>query len=232
MLMLWGRLGRSDVTAGALVAVAYGIILLAIAAASPATPAHWERADPILLLVPRAAMPWLVPALAVAGAVAWRRVARPSRDEARRAALHAGAGVVAAIAMVGALRGLHGATLPSFIPAEESAGPGLLLGLCAGLAEEVLFRVGVLSLVFFALERRAPRPVAGGAAAVISALAFALLHQAGPVPAPAAWFLTRFLIPGLAMSLVALVVSPSAIISAHCAAHLLIPFAFAAPVAS
>jgi hypothetical protein len=41
--------------------------------------------------------------------------------------------------------------------------------------------------------------------------------------------LIRFLFPGLAMSLGAQLVSPSAVVSAHCAAHLLIPVAFSAP---
>ena len=70
----------------------------------------------------------------------------------------------------------------------------------AGYAEEVLFRLALLPVLYLALARRLTRPVAIAIAAILTGLAFALLHDAGPGAFELRYFITRVLIPGAAMS--------------------------------
>jgi hypothetical protein len=216
-------LTRMQIATAALIAQPFTFTLALLRLILPPSPANWSRADPILLILPRQPTLLLVPLAGVLAAAIWTMRVRPTAIEVRRGLLHAAFGAVVAIAIVIALRILAGPHLPSFIPAEESAGPGLLLGLTAGYAEEVIFRLILLPLAFFALARRTSSSVAIGASVVITGLGFALLHQAGPGPSSPAWFATRFLIPGCAMSAACFAVSPSFIVGAHCTAHLLIP---------
>ena len=58
------------------------------------------------------------------------------------------------------------------------------------------------------------------------ATAKALLHVHPDDPAPLAHFATRLLLPGALMSVAFLAVEPSFIVTAHCTAHVLIPFLF------
>jgi hypothetical protein len=196
----------------------FTVYLLVLRIIAPASESHWAHADPILLLLPRALTLALVPALGVTAAVLWLSRVRP-RLRLGEAAL----GVAAGCLLVLVLRAFAGARLPAFIPPEESAGPGFLLNMTAGYAEEVLFRLALLPLAWLGLRRlRLPRAAAALTAAALTGLAFALFHDA-------AWsslFVTRFLLPGFAFSLVALF-RPTFLVCAHCAAHVLIPALFA-----
>ena len=128
--------------------------------------------------------------------------------------------------LVGALRLAFGARWPSFIPPEESTAPGFLLNMTAGLAEEVLFRLLAIPLLFFAFRRRL-RPIpALLVAAVITGFAFAGLHEIGPAPFAWMYLVTRVVIPGFAMSLAWGLVHPAFVVVGHCAAHVLIPLLF------
>ena len=80
----------------------------------------------------------------------------------------------------------------------------------------------------FGLARRLPAWAAGAIAAVVTGLAFALLHDAGPGTFDGSHFLTRVLFPGVTMSLAWLLISPSFVVAAHAAAHLAIPMFFLA----
>ena len=214
------------VAAATLVAQPFTLVLLALLALRPATDAEWARADPILVLAPRALTLALVPILGIVTAVTWSRIARPSRDVLRGALVHASVGAAVAVIVVGVLRLTLGPQLPSFIPPEESAGPGMFLGEMAGYAEEVIFRLGVLPLVFGALARRtAPFP-AGLVSALVVGLSFAFLHAAGSPEWSWSHFVTRVVFPGMAMSLAALAISPSFVVGAHCTAHVVIPLLF------
>lgn len=212
--------------AAALLAQLVTVYLLVVRAIAPATETNWAHADPILAIAPRAVSLWLVPILAVVAAIAWLRISAPRAADLRRGLRHAAIGVAVAGAMVGLLRLLSGETLPSFVPAEENAAPGYLLSMTAGFAEEVLFRFAMLPVLYLLLARRLARPAAIAFAAVATGLAFALLHDAGPGSFDAGYFVTRLLIPGTAMSVLFLAVSPSLLVAAHCSAHILMPALF------
>lgn len=216
--------GVADFAAGALVLQPFTLYLVILGAVVDPTPFQWERADPILKLGPLVDLWRWIPLSGVVVAGVWTLAGRPSGAALRCAVRHALLGIAAALGLVGTLRVLGGPTLPSFIPAEENADPGPLLSMSAGYLEEVLFRLVVLPLALLALSPRRRR--ARGAAVVLTGLAFAVLHQLGPGPSPAAYFVTRFLVPGCAMSAGALLVSPGFVVAGHCAAHLLLPHLF------
>jgi hypothetical protein len=185
---------------------AYAAVLRVVA--PPAAPS-WAAADPFLNVLP----PLAVPALAVVAAIYWRPTRADVRAELPRVAL----GLAAGLGAVLLLRALSGPTLPSFVPAEEGAAPGLWLNISAGLGEEVVFRLALLPLLWGRLR---------GGAVLITGLAFAGLHEIGPAPFSAVLFATRFVLPGFGMSVAAVVLRPSFIVAAHLAAHLLLPLLF------
>ncbi len=216
-----------DVTAAALFGQVFAVYVVVLGLGLAPTETQWSEADPILGILPRLVSLWSVPLLSVVAVGVWWRIAEPSRDTLLRGALHAFAGLAVGVLAVGLLRLAVGPTLPSFIPSEESARPGFLLSMTAGYAEEVIFRPGLLPAAYFALRDRIPKHAAALVAALVTGLGFALLHDAGPGVFEMRFFLTRALIPGAAMSLAFVYVSPSFIVIAHASAHLLIPALFA-----
>ena len=163
---------------------------------------------------------WVVPFAAVI-ALPWL-LAFPSRQELRRGLLFALAGVSAAAIVILGLRIFHGPKLPAFIPPEESAAPGLALGVGAGILEEALFRFGALPALFFLLRLKWGKAGAASGAVLVTGLLFAISHEMGPGASPAfhaAYFVTRAVFPGVVMSAVFFAVDPAFIIAAHCAAH-------------
>ncbi|HEY3357745.1 MAG TPA: CPBP family glutamic-type intramembrane protease [Polyangia bacterium] len=203
----------------ALWAQAFALYLIALRFLAPPTAANWAQADPVLRLMPAA----LVPTLGIAVAAAWLWKARPSRLELRRSAWRALLGAAVALTVAVGLRASAGPHLPAFIPAEESAGPGLVLSMTAGYAEEVALRLLLLPILYGLLARRVSRPIAATVAVVATGAVFVLLHG----PAPAAWMVTRFVFPGCILSAACFAVGPSFVVSAHCAAHLALPVLFA-----
>jgi membrane protease YdiL (CAAX protease family) len=189
--------------------------LIVVRFVAPPTEANLQAADPFLRLLPA----WLVAPMAIAIAAAWLKRARPSREELGRAARRGLAGAAVGLAAVAALRAIAGPRLPSFIPAEESAAPGLWLSMAAGFGEELELRLLLLPIVYRLLSRsRFATPLA----IVITGAAFALLHGAAPLRFVA----TRFLLPGCAFSAAALALGPSFVVIAHCTAHLVLPLLF------
>ena len=199
-----------------------------MAIVAPATEAQWALADPILGLWPRAFAIWSVPIGALVAAGWWWRHAKPDRATVIAGLKDAALGVLIAFAGCAFMRWQSGPMLPSFVPPEESAGPGYLLSMSAGFSEEVVCRMALLPLVYFALEGKDKR-VQSLVAVVVTGLAFSLWHMAGETEISVRFFVTRFVIPGCGMSIIWLF-SPSAIVSAHSTAHLLIPALFQSPV--
>jgi membrane protease YdiL (CAAX protease family) len=217
------QLARSVAAASALV-LAFAALLVALDLRVPPSDAERHAADPLVQLL-GAHAPWIIVAATIAVAAAWRRYLRIER----RDLIWAFAGVAVAVALAFALRGIIGPRLPSFIPREESAGPGVTLGVAAGLIEEVMFRLVLLPVTLFVLARRIDHRLATVLAVVITAALFSLSHELGPaggVFAPR-FMLTRFVVPGIAMSSVALRTRMSFLVFAHCTAHLVIPSLFA-----
>jgi len=215
-----------DVTVAALFSLPYAAYLVVLQAVRPATELQWTLADPILVLSPRAATPWLSVVAALALAALWWKLAPPDRQALRRGAIGAIAGALLAALAWGALRLAVGETLPAFIPREESAGPGFLLSMTAGVEEEQLCRLALVPALFFPLRRRGVWRAAA-VAVLASGLVFAVWHAAGEATFAPVYFATRLLGPGCVMSLVWLV-SPPAIVVDHLTAHLFIPALFVA----
>jgi hypothetical protein len=123
--------------------------------------------------------------------------------------------------------------LPAFIPPEESALPGMAMGLCAALLEESVFRLGLLAPIYVVLVGRGRRRVPAAATAVlVTALVLALLHEVGPgaTEIPGQYLASRFLILGCLMGALFLSPGPVFLVAGHCAAHLAIPLLFSGAV--
>lgn len=187
-----------------------------------------QVADPLVQGLLPIAGTWTIAFIATAIAAAWLHAFRPPARDLRHAACFAALGAVAGLLLPLLIRWLHGDTLPAFIPPEESAAPGMTAGIGAGVIEEALFRLGLLPLAFFALRRHAGLFVAATGACVITGLGFALSHELVPAAGgfEAAHFATRVLIPGMAMSALAILLHPAFIISAHCSAHVALALLF------
>jgi hypothetical protein len=208
-----------DLACAALLVQPFAIYLTILRLVAPPTDANWSLADPFLRVLPAS----ILPALGALVAAAWLRLARPSRAELRAGATRAAAGAAIGACLVLALRALAGPTLPPFIPPEESAGPGRFLSLAAGYGEELEFRLLLLPILYQLLAWRMRPRVAIALGVVVCAAAFTLAHAA----APTSWMLTRFLVPGGLFAAACFLVGPSFVVSAHCAAHVLLPILFA-----
>lgn len=219
------RLDRARMGASAVLLLLSTPVFALMWLAQPPRPEQQLAADPLLSwLQPLGGAP-VVAALAAIAGIAWWRAARPDRRAWREATGYAIAGAAAGMLVPLLLHAYAGDTLPAFIPPEESAAPGMTLGIAAGLLEEVLFRFGTLPLVFLALHRRIGVLPAAALACVATGLLFALSHEAGQAFV-AAHFATRVLIPGIAMCLAAIVIHPAFVVTAHLAAHVAIPLLF------
>ena len=215
-----------DAAGGAWVALPFVALVVALERAAPPGPASLAAADPFVLTLRAWGGAFAVPALAAA-VIGFRLARVPPRDALDPATLVravAGAAVAAGVLLV--LRAAFGPALPSFVPPEESARPGLLLGLSAGVGEEVLFRLALLTSLAASMSGRR----GGRALAVVATGAlFAAAHE---LPPAARAFrpdllVTRFLVPGCAFGALYLVLGPAFLVAAHCTAHLLIPLLFA-----
>lgn len=217
------RYSHEETGAAAVVVIVFSVVAAVLAATVGYSGVQLARADPLVQVVHG---PWPDIALAFVIGLVALRAARPGRAALVRGLKYALAGATAAAVVIIALRASAGPVLPSFIPAEESARPGIALGVAAGLVEEAVFRLVVLVGAYALLSRRAgPVPATIGAALVTGFL-FALSHEVTPAAFDASHFATRMLIPGFVMSVLFLRVGPAFIVTAHCAAHLMIPFAF------
>ena len=116
--------------------------------------------------------------------------------------------------------------MPAFIPPEDSVAPGFVLNMTAGYLEEVVCRLAILPLAYFALRARL--------GASVSQRRCRSPSRASPSPRgtrSASHPQPRHLLhdtlrrAGLRDELLWLV-SPTATVSGHCTAHLLLPALF------
>lgn len=224
------RCTPEDVTAAAAWAVPFAALDAVLFFWRPATEAQLAASDPLVQLVESSAAAWVIVPFGLAVTLAWaaRRRRTPREEAFRDGGVWALIGALVAASVALLLYAVFGDTLPSFIPPEESAGPGLTLGVAAGYLEEVVFRLLLLPLVYLTARRwLSPWPSAIGAS-VLTGLLFALSHELGP--AGGGWELgylaTRALFPGVVMSLAFLRISPSFVVVAHLTGHLVIPVLF------
>lgn len=216
-----------DVAAGAWVVQVFGLYVVVLALFGGPTEAQWLRADPILRILPRGATLWGVPLLSAAVFLAWRAIRPLQPRDVLASFKYVASGTALAVAGLLALRLIGGPAMPDFVPPEESVKPGYLLGMSAGLAEELIFRLALAPLLFVAFRGWLGLYPAVALAVVVAALSFALLHEAGGGAAISAhYFLARFLVPGVVMGLAAFALSPAFVVAMHCTAHIMIPVLF------
>jgi hypothetical protein len=216
----------NDVAVAAWIAQLFAVYVIVLVLSGGPSEAQWLQADPILRILPRGATLWGVPLLSVTVFLAWR-AARPLRPRHVLASVgHVASGAMLAVAGLLALRLVAGPSMPDFVPPEESVKPGFLLGISAGFAEELLFRLALAPLLFVALRRRLGFHSAMVLAVVVTALAFALLHEAGGDAFSERFFIVRFLVPGTVLGLAAFALSPAFVVAMHGTAHIMIPLLF------
>jgi membrane protease YdiL (CAAX protease family) len=205
-----------DRAGGAAVVAPFVAAVAALEPWTPPTAAQAAAADPLVVTLRVLGGRFAVPLVAGAIVVACLRGGWSRASVAWSAA----AGAAAAVGVVLLLRAVAGPVLPAFVPPEESARPGLLLGLSAGVVEEAVFRVALLPLL--ARRGRALAVVATGAL-------FAVCHELPPAGRPFRpdVFTTRLLVPGCGMTALALALGTPFVVAAHCVAHLLLPLVFA-----
>lgn len=208
----------------AYVALAFGFYTLILLLVTTPTEAQWLYADPILKILPRAAVVWGIPILSILLFFIWRSLKPLQLEGVYPACKVALAGSATAIVVLLAMRLVDSEHLPSFVPPEESVKPGLLLGMSAGLAEELVIRLIVTPLLFVVLRTRLGFNWSVLITVVIAALSFALWHEAGSGAAAflPQYFVTRSIIMGLAV----FYISPVFVVALHCTVHVFIPLLF------
>ena len=217
-----------DMYFAACVALLFGGYTLILLLTTTASETHWLHADPVLKIFPEALTLWGIPVLSLALFFFWK-FQKPAQVQAVFSPLKfAFSGAAIAIVVLLALRVMLGENLPAFIPPEESVKPGYLLGMSAGLAEELIIRLMLTPLLFVVLRKRLGFHWSALVTIGIAALSFALWHEVGSIGDPFTLhhFTTRFLVPGVIMGLATFYISPVFLVSLHCAAHIMIPLLF------
>jgi hypothetical protein len=223
--------GARDLSAAALLLPAFAVVWLAVRTAAPPTPGELQASDPIVQGVNAWIGLWGIPLAGLICAAAWLWLAAPGSREISSAADQAG-WALALVALLGAIGILSGrSTLPDFVPPEESAAAGLLLGLGAAIIEEALFRLTLLPVSHEILHRVLSPLAAAALSIVVTSVSFALAHEIGPGAGvwSASHFAVRFLFPGCIMSALAFRPGPAFPVALHCSLHLVIPFVFQSP---
>lgn len=217
-----------DTAASSCAALVFGFYTLLLLAMMLPTGSNWVYADPVLKIFPAGVTLWGIPILSILLFIAWQ-MWRPTRGEAvRPAAIHAFSGVATALLALLALRLAIGDQLPAFVPPEESVKPGALLGMSAGLVEELVMRLMLTPLLFVVFRNWMGFHGAALGTIVVAAIGFAIWHEIG-LPAEAfdpAHVMTRIMVPGVVMGLATFYISPIFIVTLHCTVHVVQPWLF------
>ena len=193
-----------------------------------ASDTHWAHADPIPKILPKQATLWFIPILSFVLLLAWCSIQSPTKEIISKSLKHSAYGLATAIVLTLTVRLIVGPHLPTFIPPEESVKPGYLLGMSAGLSEELIFRLSLTPVIFVPLLKWIKVHYAGICSILVVALLFALLHEIGSVGEPFSvhYFMTRVIVPGCIMGLAFFYISPAFIVMMHCTVHIMIPLLF------
>ena len=219
---------RQDVSAAAALFLPFVLLFILLLNVAPPTASQLQASDPLVQLVNDYAGLWALGALSAFPALVWIALAPPSGEALLRGARRALAALLTTALGLPLLRLVAGPALPAFIPPEESALPGLALGVGAGILEEATFRLGLLAIAFVAARRFWRWTPATAFAVVVTGLAFALSHELGPgeVAFDPQFFATRFVVPGCIMSSLFFRPGPAFLVTLHCSAHIGIALLF------
>jgi hypothetical protein len=215
-----------DFATAALLAQPFLAWTIAMRLRYPPGPAQWGHADPILGVLPAESMQWLVPLCGAGLGIAWLVLAWPTGKLFLKGLA---AGVVGALLVAGGLvllARLRGPHLPPLLALEETPAPGPALSVMAAYLEETLCRLVVLPAVYFFMTERSSKLVSVIVASLVTGLVFAVAHESGEQAVNRVAFAVRALVPGVALSVFALVTKPSLAVVGHCAAHVAIPMCY------
>jgi len=217
-----------DTSASSYVALLFGFYTLILLLVTTPTAANWFNADPVMKVFPKALTLWGIPILSILLFFIWRFLTTLQSQAISLSWKFALSGSATALVALLAMRLVAGEDLPTFVPPEESVKPGYLLGMSAGLAEELIIRLILTPLLFVVLRKRLGFHWSALTTIIIAALSFALWHEAGSGAEAfmLQHFVTRFMIPGVIMSSMVFCISPIFVVSLHCTAHIMIPLLF------
>lgn len=218
----------ADTSVSAYIALPFAFYILVLLMVTTPTAANWFHADPVLKIFPKSVTLWGIPALSISLFFFWKSLKPIEYQAVSSSFKFALFGSATTIVALVAMRLASGEQLPAFVPPEESVKPGYLLGMSAGLIEELIMRLVLTPLIFVVLRRRLGFHWSALITIIITALSFAFWHEAGSGAEPfmLQHFATRFMIPGVMMGLLVFYVSPIFVVALHCTAHIMIPLLF------
>jgi hypothetical protein len=232
----WGLTGplssaddwKREVSAAAAFFLPFVALAVALHAFAPPTASQLVAADPLVQAARASTFPGVIVLSSAALGIGWLVRLPPGRAALMRGARQALVAVGVATLTALAVRLALGPALPGFIPPEESARPGMPLGMEAGVVEEALFRLALLPACFALFRRRWSASHAALVSLLVTAVAFAASHELGPGAHAfeLRHFATRALIPGAFMSALFFRVGPTFLVTLHCTAHVWIPLLF------
>lgn len=216
-----GTVARDQVAAAALVLQSFVGLSAVLVLLDPPTSQELAAADPLVRALVVASGPWALPLVGAVAGLGWWTVVWPDAGARRQGWRLATTALVVTSTVLIVVRVAGGPVLPAFVPPEEGARPGAVLGLGAGIVEEAVFRLGLLGVLLV----RGVRPKL---AVLVTSLAFALAHELVPgAPAfLAPHFLARLLLPGALMSSLCLWPGFAFVVALHCGAHVVLPLLF------
>jgi len=202
------------------------VVLAALFLVETASDKEFLNSDPLVRFFGNPATTILTLALGFVSALYWIRKFEVNQQTMKVALLWAFAGIAFSASALVAIYLVNGPVIPAFIPPEESAQSGMLLGLSAGMFEEVVLRMMVLPFLLAFLCTKFSFNIAALLSALFIGVLFTLSHELAGDPFNMRYFITRFLIPGFVMTLVFIRVHPAAMLSGHSASHILIALLF------
>jgi hypothetical protein len=224
---------RSEFAAAALVLLVFAGFWSWLYVSEPPIAAEVARADPLLQWVATWFRTqawgglWLIPIISALVAILWLAFVRPEPLAIKRAGVGALIGLLPGL--IGVILGHTGGgqwRLPDFAPAGLSPCAGPFLGLGASLLDESWFRLAALPIVYWIARRFLTSWKAVWFSAILTGILLAGIRQWGPgaMPWTEVFFLFRFLLQGLLISLLAFRPGPSFAISLSCSLSLLDPY--------
>lgn len=215
-----------DIASACICFIPFLLFLALTAYLNPVTPAQYENSDPLvrLLTFPAATLTTFILGLIICSF--WIKIFPMQKNALVHAAIWTLLGSFFSLFVLFLIYKINGPQLPTFIPPEESAESGLVLGLTAGMLEEILFRLLLLPLFIFLLTKKLSFNISLIIAVLLTALLFSLSHELAGDAFQMRFFVTRFIMPGVLMSIIFLKLHPAALLSGHTAAHISIAMLF------
>lgn len=217
-----------NIACASLCFIPFIFLLMLSAYLGEVSPAQYKNSDPLVRLLTYPSATIITVVLGLALSIAWIKIFPIHKNTLIKTASWTLAGSCFSFLICFLIYKINGPQLPTFIPPEESAASGLTLGLTAGMLEEIIFRLLLLPLLIFLLIKKFSFNTTLIISIFLTALFFALSHELAGDPFQFRFFMSRFLVPGIIMSLVFTKLHPAALLSGHTVAHVGIAMLFTA----